>query len=242
MVDNTRFPSPLCAERRITRISSSGRSEVTDVLLVEARYDLYCNAAKIATLHCSPRNLEDLAVGNLFARGLLPCMEALKSLTIDIKERKIETAVSSCTQDSLALQNDADDVKLLVRQVHGLQKLFDEHGKLHRKTGSAHSCALATTDEVLLFLEDIARHNALDKLVGAMLRGNVSPHGKIILFSSRLAGEMTAKAIGSGVKLLIAPGAPSLASVELADRHGITLLGFVRNDNINIYTHPYRVI
>ena len=134
------------------------------------------------------------------------------------------------------------DVRLDAAQVHSLQAAFEERCALFRQTGAAHSCALATPEGILLFYEDIARHNALDKLIGAMQLQGVSPQGKLMIFSGRLAVDMLEKAAVSGVCLLMAPGAPSLASVELAQAMRISLLGFVRNDHINIYTCPHRVV
>ena len=134
------------------------------------------------------------------------------------------------------------DLRLDAAQVHSLQAAFEERCALFRQTGAAHSCALATPEGILLFYEDIARHNALDKLIGAMQLQGVSPQGKLMIFSGRLAVDMLEKAAVSGVCLLMAPGAPSLASVELAEAMRISLLGFVRKDNINIYTCPHRVV
>lgn len=134
------------------------------------------------------------------------------------------------------------DVRLDAAQVHSLQAAFEERCALFRQTGAAHSCALATPEGILLFYEDIARHNALDKLIGAMQLQNVPPEGKLMIFSGRLAVDMLEKAAVSGVRLLMAPGAPSLASVELAEAMRISLLGFVRKDNINIYTCPHRIV
>ena len=134
------------------------------------------------------------------------------------------------------------DLRLDAAQVHSLQAAFEERCALFRQTGAAHSCALATPEGILLFYEDIARHNALDKLIGAMQLQGVSPQGKLMIFSGRLAVDMLEKAAVSGVCLLMAPGAPSLASVELAQAMRISLLGFVRKDNINIYTCPHRVV
>lgn len=133
------------------------------------------------------------------------------------------------------------EVQLTAAQVHKLQSDFEERCVLFRQTGAAHSCALATATGILMFYEDIARHNALDKLIGAMQLQGVSPHGKLMIFSGRLAVDMLEKAVVSGVRLLIAPGAPSLASVELAETMQVSLLGFVRKDNINIYTCPHRI-
>jgi FdhD protein len=230
--------SSISVDRTITRIGPSGRHEVMDVLLREERYELVCNGIMVAELHCMPSLLRELAVGRLRTLGLLQEISALQTLCIDEKKRAIETTVVTSSAPDAATPG---DVRLAPAQVHALQQAFNERCDLFRATGAAHSCALATPDNLLLFCEDIARHNALDKVIGAMLLQDLNPDGKILIFSGRLASDMLSKVVACGVKLLIAPGAPSLTSVEMAEAYGITLLGFVRRDNINIYTCPQRI-
>lgn len=230
--------SSISVDRTITRIGPLGRHEVMDVLLREERYELVCNGIMVAELHCMPSLLHELAVGRLRTLGLLQDISALQTLCIDEKKRVIETTVMP---SSASATTTASDVRLAPAQVHALQQAFNERCDLFRATGAAHSCALATPDNLLLFCEDIARHNALDKVIGAMLLQDLNPDGKILIFSGRLASDMLSKVVACGVKLLIAPGAPSLTSVEMAESYGITLLGFVRRDNINIYTCPQRI-
>lgn len=230
--------SSISVDRTITRIGPSGRHEVMDVLLREERYELVCNGIMVAELHCMPSLLRELAVGRLRTLGLLQEISALQTLCIDEKKRVIETIVAASSAPDATTPG---DVRLAPAQVHALQQAFNERCDLFRATGAAHSCSLATPDNLLLFCEDIARHNALDKVIGAMLLQDLNPDGKIIIFSGRLASDMLSKVVACGVKLLIAPGAPSLTSVEMAEAYGITLLGFVRRDNINIYTCPQRI-
>lgn len=230
--------SSISVDRTITRIGPTGRREVVDVLLREERYELVCNGIVVAELHCMPSLLRELAVGRLRTLGLLHKISALQSLCIDEKQRVIEASVVASSAPAAAIPG---DVRLAPAQVHTLQQAFNERCDLFRATGAAHSCALATPDNLLLFCEDIARHNALDKVIGAMLLQGLNPDGKILIFSGRLASDMLSKVVACGVKLLIAPGAPSLTSVEMAEAYGITLLGFVRRDNINIYTCPQRI-
>lgn len=225
-------------ERAITRIGPQGRREVMDVLLREERYELFCNGNCVAELHCMPSLLRELAVGRLRTLGLLHEISALRALSIDDQNRTIEATL---TESPAPATSAPGDVRLAAAQVHALQLAFNERCDLFRATGAAHSCALATPEGLLLFCEDIARHNALDKVIGAMLLQGMSPDGKILIFSGRLASDMLSKVVACGVRLLIAPGAPSLTSVEMAEAHGITLLGFVRRDNINIYTCPQRI-
>ena len=228
----------ISVDRIITRIGPQGRREVMDVLLREERYELVCNGETVAELHCMPSQLRELAVGRLCTLGLLHKSSALRALSIDEKKRVISVAAETSYAPPTRTTS---DVRMTTPQVHAMQQAFNERCDLFRATGAAHSCALATPEKLLLFCEDIARHNALDKVIGAMLLQGLEPDGKILIFSGRLASDMLAKVVTCGVSLLIAPGAPSLTSVEMAETYGITLLGFVRRDNINIYTCPQRI-
>ena len=297
---------PACVLRAITRISSTGRHEVEDILLREEAYDLICNGKTVTRMHCMPTHLEELAVGRLFTLGMLQNTCQITSLHIqhpqiqnaktsedpalaasgkDILNQHVTAQTTLANSDAAhsiatshagkagnmtgaacaaaALQqrqrttgtirittnsepsagNAAEEaeVRLTAAEVHRLQAEFEERCVLFRQTGAAHSCALATAKGILMFYEDIARHNALDKLIGAMQLQRVPPQGKLMIFSGRLAVDMLEKAVVSGVRLLMAPGAPSLASVELAEARQVSLLGFVRKDNINIYTCPHRI-
>ena len=110
-------------------------------------------------------------------------------------------------------------------------------------TGGLHAAGLFAPDGSLVVLrEDVGRHNALDKLVGSQLLAGALPlHDRIVLVSGRASFELVQKAAVAGVPILAAVSAPSDLAVQAADRLGVTLVGFLRGDGFNVYTHPARI-
>jgi FdhD protein len=116
------------------------------------------------------------------------------------------------------------------------QKAFDQ-------TGGLHAAALFTpSGELIEIREDVGRHNALDKLVGSQLLAGALPlHDRILMVSGRVSFEIVQKAAVAGVPILCAVSAPSDLAVETAERLGVTLVGFLRGDGFNVYSHDRRI-
>lgn len=125
----------------------------------------------------------------------------------------------------------------------GLPDLLREQQKLFEKTGGVHAAGLFTPEaELLILREDVGRHNAVDKVIGAAFRDKELPLSNTILqVSGRASFELVQKAAMAGIPMLAAVSAPSSLAVDLAQETGLTLVGFSRGATMNVYTHAGRV-
>lgn len=137
-----------------------------------------------------------------------------------------------------------DDNSIDAAILNQLPFTLRDHQKVFADTGGLHASALFTpAGELLLVREDVGRHNALDKLIGAAINNNWLPlSNTILLLSGRASFELVQKAAMAGITIIAAVGAPSSLAVELAEEFNITLVGFLRNQRFNIYTAPHRVL
>lgn len=176
-----------------------------------------------------------------------------RSVEIDFKrlERHFYTSSSCgvCGKSSIeALQTGVkttvSNLKISANLIHQLPDILSKSQTVFNETGGLHASALFDENGKLdIVREDVGRHNALDKVIGAKFLENKIPlSDKILLVSGRASFELVQKALMAGIPILAAVGSPSSLAVELAKEFGMTLIGFVRNNRFNIYSEAKRVI
>ena len=241
---------------------NSGQWETIDnYVIVEKPVSLFVNNELWLTFMCTPNYLEALASGFLFNEGAISTKSEIVDIHIcesgdivdvwlkhGVQKPKEWKRTSGCTggytgTDVLALEPEILNGKPInAHSIHELvERLFNTQN-LYRKAGGVHTSILSDGDEVNVMAEDVGRHNSLDKLAGRMLLEEIDMSRKIILTTGRISSDMLQKAANIGAPVVISRTSPTSLSIELAEKWGITLIGYARRNRFNLYTHPGRIL
>ena len=135
----------------------------------------------------------------------------------------------------------ANGARLSLRQIAELIDQFFETQTLYRQSGGVHTSGLSDGKKIHVIAEDIGRHNTLDKISGRCLLEDIHLKRRIILTTGRISSEMLQKASRLQATYIISRTSPSSLSIQMAERLGITLIGYARRTSLRIYTHPERI-
>jgi FdhD protein len=252
-------------------VSDQTVEERTDYVAEETALHIFLNTAHYGTILCSPDQLKEMVLGHLLSEGLLnstaeiddlvlkkdgKCLLNLKS-DIDAEQRiakaqrlarlvvsacgspdyrSLSEAVGSLTKLDMTPTVNASVVYQSVLQLNTIAEHF-------RKTGGVHAAALYSTDGKLVTLaEDVGRHNAVDKVIGAGATKNMDFRNLFLALSGRLSGDIVLKAARMKLPIIASLAAAISSGLEAAQLTGVTLVGFVRDKRMNIYTYPERIV
>lgn len=257
----------LSQEQPIRRFEAGETVSAADRVVTEIRLELDINdgESRLAML-CLPQDLEALAVGFLLGEGVLRRVEDLEEVRLSPSEPKVLirgdldaealealhsrwTWGSGCggggtsrelTRPALLPAGAGPTVtpEKLLQLTHD----FHRGTVLWRRTGGVHACALADTQRLILSAEDVGRHNAFDKIMGMAAMKRIPINDKLVLTTGRLSAEIVSKAVACGVAMLASRSAATSLAVTLGRRFGLTLVGFLRGQRMNVYTGYERVL
>ena len=234
--------------RRLGGHDHEGRA-VEAAVVEERPLTLFLNAREIVTLMTIGDYPDCLAVGYLLNQGMLRPDDEVTAIEHDAdlgvvvvrtpretdyedKLRK-KTITSGCAQgtafgdlmerfDAMRLDPEA---KLRTSWLYALSRKINLQPSLYLEAGAIHGCVLCETDRPLVYMEDVGRHNAVDKIAGWMRLNRVGPEGKLFYTTGRLTSEMVIKTVGMGLPILVSRSGFTAWGVELARRAGLTLIG-----------------
>jgi FdhD protein len=262
-------PLAAVAARRLPTDAGSAPAEDEIVQVVrEAALFIDVEGVGSYTLLCTPTDLRALTVGFLLTEGVIAgldeiavlaeCLDDPTSVTVRLtgpRSRVVEPGQDRLIVSSCGLCG-AEDVASRIAALPGVGKTLQVEATSLRRSvqalrrrqplfaacGATHAAGLFdASGDLLAVIEDVGRHNALDKVIGRCLLDGCSPAGYGVMLSGRVSLEMVSKCARAGIEFMGAVSAPTSLAVEAADNCGITLCAFIRGTRATVFTHPERL-
>ncbi len=234
------------------------RSETTmhDVV-EEIPVALFVNGRHAMTAMMSPVNLEDFVTGYMFTEQIIKSPDEIESIKIEKNRVSVitgnlfkvlgpkKTILSGCGGSTSYIDADKlpkikSDFMISAGKIQEMIKTVLD-SDIHHTTGGIHVVALAGKDKTFSVAVDIGRHNALDRVIGFGLRNGIDLSQTIVISSGRISSEMVRKCLIANIPVIVSRSATTTLSVEIAEKTGLTVIGFARGAKMNIYTHAQRV-
>lgn len=253
-------------DAHVVQIVEKDRTEKDDVVAREYALTIILNEQELVTMLCSPTQLKHLAIGFLASEGLIRNRDDVKKVLLNEKRGavRIETksespidgdmifkrAVTSGCGKGTAFYSVADTlyqvpveskIEISAQTLFTLMKEFQHNSEVFKLTGGVHSAALCDKENILMFSEDIGRHNAIDKILGQCFWEGIPTENRVVLTSGRISSEILSKMAKRGIPIVVSRSAPTDLAIRTAENLGITLIGFVRGKRMNIYANDWRI-
>jgi len=248
----------------ILRINNELKEDTWDSIIEEIPLDIFVNHEFYAALMCTPIEVNELAVGFLFSEGLISSMSSIKSIEekyenrvciildhkITVDHKSVRAITSGCGKGSIhVISLEECSVKFIDSNstfanvdILKLMNDFNSRSELFKQTGGVHSCCIGSANSILLFSEDIGRHNALDKIIGKALMNNLDLKDKLVMTTGRISSDIVVKVAKAGIPIIVSHSAPTSLALSIAKAANITLIGFARGNRMNIYCNEDRIL
>jgi FdhD protein len=227
----------------------------------EALVCISVNGEEVVTFMCSPNDLKEMAVGFLYNEEIIDSIDDVRSIHISkqnscvdvwlkqenkrLPERKIITAGcgGGITFDDLSAHHDPliSDMTATSAELAALMRQMHMGAKLYHRARGIHTAALGEELALTIQVEDVGRHNCLDKLAGVALLSDIQTHNRVLLSSGRISSEMINKARRLKTPIVCSRTSPTSLSVALAEMWNLTIVAYLRKDRMRVYTHRERL-
>jgi len=212
-----------------------------DFVVREAEVRIEVGGELHSRLFCLPAHFEELAIGHLNSEGL----DTTYITNLDVEKANPGKYVIRVTLEREAHWNPSkvnSRIKIRCEDVFKRIKELGEEGELYKATGGTHVVAAFDQNGQGIFIEDISRHCAIDKLIGTCIKNGIEISENILVTSSRQTHTTVEKVLFAGFPVAISVSAPTEQAIRDADEFGITLVGFARDKRFNVYTNGWRIL
>ncbi len=243
----------------VLKIKEKLSSETDDPIAVEKKLRISVNGKNVLSLYCTPLMVRELVAGIIHDEDIISGEWCADRMAIEYDDEiKVDVPSSgNLTEGEKTITSGcaggvsfggkhvgrvADGVSFPADVIKTVFREFQQKSDAYRLTGGVHSAALSDGNKIVVFAEDIGRHNAVDKVIGYCLLEGISFKGMIMLASGRLSSDIVSKCARCEIPVLVSRAAPTSLAVKIGDSSGITVIGFVRGDRMNVYTGRQRIL
>jgi FdhD protein len=256
----------MIGKRKIIRIGLKKRTRVEqeDLVAIDKPISLFVDGKHFVTLFASPKNIRELVVGHLLGEGVISSLDdiervSVRGVKVDVRTKagirpettkflRVVPTACGASDDVLELLGKSNVSKLKSAEKFRAENISNVFKSLHlsskvfRQTGGTHAAALCSRKgELWFYMEDVGRHNAVDKVIGRGLLEGVDFSRSFLISTGRLSADIVIKCARAGIPLVASKAAPLESGILAAEMTGLTLVGFVRGPRLNVYIHPERV-